>query len=259
MNTLDYKREYRRRLPHIQPPGATFFITFRLAGSIPQKVWKELKERLEQIYFELSEESPDGNLSALERERLWFQEYEDLLHNSQNGPRWLADERIAALVVEALQHFQGDRYRMDAFCVMSNHVHLVLMPYPITEAGKAALLNHQMVEDRERNLGYLVKDETGKRQFVELRFYSLASIMHSIKRHSGLEANKLLGRKGAFWQDESYDHYIRDHEEWARTVNYVLKNPVKAGLVNEWQEWPWSWCKEQTVEQVSTNLPHLFG
>ena len=68
--------------------------------------------------------------------------------------------------------------------------------------------------------------------------------MPSIKRHTALEANRLLQRSGAFWQDESYDHYFREEGEWARTVGYVLNNPVKAGLVKHWQDWPWSWRRE---------------
>ncbi|MDQ3014009.1 MAG: hypothetical protein M3X11_25310 [Acidobacteriota bacterium] len=240
MNTLKYKKQYRRRLPHIQPPGATFFITFRLADSIPREVWEELRERLNVLYQEIADVSEDSQQLALERERLWFQEYEEYLHQTSDGPMWLQDDRIAALVAEDFHHFDGDRYRLDAFCVMPNHVHTVLKPLPTTEAGKAACLNHTLVEDHDRNLGYLTED----RQFVPITFHSLASIMHSIKRHSAYEANRLLGRNGAFWQAESYDRYIRDDEQWLRTIRYVLANPVKAGLVKEWQQWRWTWRRE---------------
>jgi putative transposase len=255
MNTLEYKKQYRRRLPHIHPLGATFFITFRLADSIPREVWKELRERLALIYSELADESVGEPASVLEREHLWFQEYEERLHNTRDGPFWLKDERIAALVAEAFHHLDGDRYRLDAFCVMPNHTHVVLMPLPTTESGKEACLNHQLVNDREGNLGYLVEDENGQRQFVAITFHSLASIMHSIKRHTALKANRLLGRSDAFWQDESYDHYTRDHEEWLRTIRYVLNNPIKAGFVKEWQEWRWNWRRTDAVGQVG-NLPH---
>jgi len=241
MNTLRYKRQYRRRLPHIQPPGATFFITFRLADSIPQKVWQELHQRLEAIYEELDNAQQDEAAAALERERLWFLEFEEYLHNTSDGPLWLKDERIAALVVESLHHWDGARYRLDAYCVMANHVHTVFMPLPDTKTGKAEWLTHRVVEDRDRNLGYLTED----RQFVPLTFHSLAAIMHSIKRHTASKANLLLGRSGAFWQGESYDHYSRSDEEWLRTIRYVLNNPVKAGLVKEWQEWPWSWHRAE--------------
>ncbi len=64
--------------------------------------------------------------------------------------------------------------------------------------------------------------------------------MMSMKRHTALEANKLLGRIGPFWQDESYDHVIRDAEDLARIIEYVLDNPVKAGLVDKRNDWEWS-------------------
>jgi REP element-mobilizing transposase RayT len=67
--------------------------------------------------------------------------------------------------------------------------------------------------------------------------------MQSLKRHTARQANLTLGQEGAFWQDESYDRVICDNDEYIRTVNYALENPVKAGLVARWDEWPWSYCK----------------
>ena len=75
------------------------------------------------------------------------------------------------------------------------------------------------------------------------RYSELPKIMQSLKRHTARQANRILGREGAFWQDESYDRVIRDNEEHARIINYVLENPVKAGLVSKWEEWQWTYCK----------------
>ena len=58
------------------------------------------------------------------------------------------------------------------------------------------------------------------------------------KRYSAVHANQLLGLTGPFWQAESYDHVLRSPRETARAVAYVLNNPVKAGLVAEWPQWP---------------------
>ena len=65
----------------------------------------------------------------------------------------------------------------------------------------------------------------------------LASIMHSLKSYTAHEANKILGRSGQFWLHESYDHWVRDHEELERIVEYIAYNPVKANLVTKPQEW----------------------
>jgi putative transposase len=67
--------------------------------------------------------------------------------------------------------------------------------------------------------------------------------MQSLKRHTARQANLALGRQGAFWQDESYDHVVRNAGEFERIVSYILENPVKAGLVSDWQAWPWSYLK----------------
>jgi hypothetical protein len=74
---------------------------------------------------------------------------------------------------------------------------------------------------------------------------SLASIMQSLKDFTAHECNRLLEREGNFWAHESFDHYIRNHEEWMRIVAYVLNNPVKAGYVSHWQEWKWNYCRTQ--------------
>ena len=115
--------------------------------------------------------------------------------------------RIAALVAGAIRHFDQDRYDLLAFCIMPNHVHLVLTP--------------------------LSKD-TGEH-------WSLARILHSIKGYSANRANRILGRSGAFWQHESYDHYARDTGELERIIAYVVQNPAKAGLTDEWTAWPWTY------------------
>jgi putative transposase len=57
-------------------------------------------------------------------------------------------------------------------------------------------------------------------------------------------SNKLLKRKGIFWQHESYDHVVRDQDECSRIIRYVLENPVKAGLAGSAGEWKWNYYKE---------------
>jgi len=59
--------------------------------------------------------------------------------------------------------------------------------------------------------------------------------MHSLKSFTAKEANKLLARSGTFWQSETYDHIIRNEDDYFRTVEYVIMNPERAGLTN----WQW--------------------
>jgi len=208
---LSYKPSYRRHLPHIQPPGATLFITYRLAGSIPAETLRILLDENEQIEKRLARiGDPVEHTRAANRERRrMFGRWDATLDSAQCGPFWLREDRIAAIVAESLHHLDGERYTLEAFCVMPNHVHVVFTPL-------------------QKN------DDT---------YHAMSAIQHSLKRYTALRANQLLGRKGDFWQHESYDHFVRDESEFNRIVAYVLNNPVKAGLVSRLEDWKWSYCR----------------
>jgi len=141
--------------------------------------------------------------------RAWFEKFDDHLDKVLHGDLHLKNEQIADMVVEAIKFRDEKIYELISYCIMPNHVHLVCTP----------LL-------KEKNV-----------------FFGLTEILHSLKRHTAREANKILQRSGTFWQDESYDHFIRDDAELERIVNYVLYNPVKANLVKEQTDWKWAYCK----------------
>ena len=73
----------------------------------------------------------------------------------------------------------------------------------------------------------------------------LSKIMHSLKSYTANEANRLMNRSGAFWQRESYDHWIRDDNELERVVQYIIWNPVKAGLAKRPEHWQWGSCYDR--------------
>lgn len=84
----------------------------------------------------------------------------------------------------------------------------------------------------------------------------LREVTRAVKNTSAREANLILGRTGLrFWQDESYDHRVRDGKELERIVRYIEWNPVRAGLVGRAELWPWSSASENVVWQVG-DLPH---
>jgi len=215
MSTLEYKKSYRRHLPHIQPADATFFITIRLAGSLPKNVLEELHQ--EQMRMEQSikfiKNHIEQNQQCYRCQRLWFAKYDSYLDSAQFGPTWLSDPQVARLVYDGILRRDGKAYNLDAFTIMPNHGHLVAKPL-VQNVGQDAILP-----------------------------YSLARIMHSLKLYTAREANKILGRTGEFWQHESYDHVVRDEQEWQRIIKYVLNNPVKAGLVDTWENWPWNYFR----------------
>jgi len=74
------------------------------------------------------------------------------------------------------------------------------------------------------------------------RNYDLADTMRLIKGSTSREINKLLNRNGHLWHHESYNHFVRNQEEFDRIIAYILANPVKAGLAKNEKEWPFSSC-----------------
>jgi putative DNA methylase len=85
----------------------------------------------------------------------------------------------------------------------------------------------------------------------------ISKVMHSLKRFTAREGNRILGRTGQpFWQDESYDRLVRDRQEFERTVHYIESNPVAAGLVATPAEFPWSSARPIDNRPQVANLPH---
>ena len=218
------------------------FVTFRLAGSVPKPVlqeWKAEKEWLEEELLRVAREARETEtIEAINHEarliafqRRWFLRFEKVLHRGDHGPTWLKDERIAKLVADSIRHRDGKVYRLDAYCIMSNHVHVVFKPFL-----------------DERSLS--VKDNAEKLSF-ENEDPPLSAIMHSLKSYTANEANKVLKRSGPFWEAESYDHVIRDKQEYHCVVAYVLNNPVKAGLVRDWRDWQWTWRRVRQAASLS--------
>lgn len=208
---LEFQHAYRRHLPHVQPPGVMLFVTFRLVGSLPASIQAELSaeaNRIKRELAQLKDSQEQARLAYLAHKRL-FGRWDACLDSMTEGPHWLNIPEVAQIVVDSLHYFDGERYLLDCFCLMSNHTHFVCQP---------------------------LEKEPGV-------YYALSSIMHSLKRYSAVEANKVLGRQGQFWQHESYDHIVRNDAELQRIRQYVLNNPVKAGLVDSPDEWPWSYSR----------------
>src|SRR5215475_302756 len=95
MTNLDFKGMYHRNLPHIQPPGATFFITSRLDGSLTSHIMERLARETAEMRVKYAE---DPELAQIEGERFWFRQYETALHESRTGPFWLGEDRVAAML-----------------------------------------------------------------------------------------------------------------------------------------------------------------
>ncbi len=140
-----------------------------------------------------------------------------VLDKAETGPLWLKHPQIAQSVVDTFR--KGDlelgQYELYAFVVMANHVHVLLRPQ------------------------------------VPLR-----RIMNGIKGVTAQAANRILGRTGQpFWQDESFDHWVRSEAEFQRIWSYIERNPGTAGLVKRPEDWPWSSASGSHAAQAGVPVP----
>jgi REP element-mobilizing transposase RayT len=189
-----------RRLPHWEVQEAVYFITFRLADSLPKTALQKTASRRKDITETAAQMS--RALTASERRKLvqlHARRIEGALDDGA-GECFLRNPAIASVVATALKEFDGSRYWLFAWCVMPNHVHVL---------------------------------------FQSIGKISLAGILHSWKSYSAKAANQILGRNGEFWQREYHDHLIRNMAEFERAVRYVVENPSKAGLENWPWVWSW--------------------
>jgi len=123
-----------------------------------------------------------------------------LLDTARFGPIDLKSPEVAALVRGSIQHCGQADCDMHAWVIMPNHVHLLFTPHT-----------------------------------------NVSSLLCTMKGYSARQVNQWLGRTGRpFWQDESYDRLVRNGEEFRRIENYILNNPVKAGLAKAVEAFPWS-------------------
>ncbi|HTE90909.1 MAG TPA: transposase [Terriglobales bacterium] len=196
----EVKIRNRGHLPHWEAEAGNYFITFRLADSIPQSVLKQISSEHESIVR--TARQLNRNLSPDERKKIQRLSSKITEHYLDQGAGacHLGNPAVADLAAQALRFFDQKRYSLFAWVIMPNHVHVV--------AGI----------------------------FVD---YSLASVVHSWKSFTAKKANDLLDCQGAFWQREYYDHLSRNENEFQRAIRYVADNPTKAGLKNWPWVWVW--------------------
>jgi REP element-mobilizing transposase RayT len=194
----------RGYLPHVKREGASYFVTFRLADSLPGEVLLKFEHEKAERLRRLNELTKCGEIindSSEEIVRDFSRKVERYLDQGA-GACHLRRADIADLVAGALSHFHESRYHLREWVVMPNHVHVIVWPMP----------NHV-----------------------------LSDILKSWKQFTSRRAKKVLGLGDEpFWQPESYDHWIRDDDEHARISRYVRNNPVTSGLCVRPEDWRWS-------------------
>ncbi len=183
----------RGYLPHLEDREAVYFVTFRLADSLPKELVHQLRKERGAL------ESAGGAKTAMPGDFDRLQELRALLRKAERcldsglGRCYLRDSRVAKIVVDSIRHFHGSHYQLFSWCVMPNHVHALFSP---------------------------------------MQEHTLDSILHSWKSYSALEVNRILARTGRFWQREYFDHLVRSEASFKKFAKYIQDNPKRAGLVD---------------------------
>ena len=134
--------------------------------------------------------------------------------------RWHLPPAAREIVLNCCLAQNGGKYELFTAVVMPDHAHLIFCPL-------------------RRPDGWC---------------WCLPEIMHAIKGASARSINKLLSRKGAVWQEESFDHVLRSDESLDQKVDYICNNPVRAGLVSSADQYPWLWRASVGSASVGTGL-----
>ncbi len=180
--------KHLNHLPHWQQDSAWVFITWRLADSVPTGLMEKWRgERDEWIECH---PKPWDDTTESEFYRLFSTQLENWMDQGM-GECVLKNPECAEVVGKVIMHFDRDRYLIDSFVVMPNHVHLLVRLVP---------------------------------------GFPLEKIVHSWKRYSARQINEVLGRSGSLWHKRYWDTLVRSEEHFWKIRWYVSRNPVKAGL-----------------------------
>jgi type I restriction enzyme R subunit len=195
-------RIYQRNLPHWRQDGCTYFVTFRLADSIPEGVRKQW-EHEQRLWLAARNIQYDGRNGTWRKQldkltpedrRLFERHFNRQVQACLDrglGECWLKHEACIQTLHKQLLKADGVRHHVGDFVIMPNHVHLLTTP----------IAEHE-----------------------------LETILKAIKGKGAIDCNEVVGRSGTFWQPESYDHIVRDLEQLVAYREYIAGNPAKAGI-----------------------------
>ena len=130
---------YRRRLPHWQPDGAIIFLTWRLVGSLPKETIERLREERSRLMALPARPNESPRDRALREGKALFAMADEALSEAVRagiGPLWLGDPRVAEMVRAAFYFWDGTRYALHRYVIMANHVHVLLEPLVVRQAGE---------------------------------------------------------------------------------------------------------------------------
>ena len=209
-------REFtRNNQPHFQSRETSYSLTFILFDAVTgpelETLRNELNEELRDIEHDLMDRKELRKAEARSRN---FKRLEGLLHDKREQSHLLADADAAIAVSEYFKKFNGELYQLDCHSVMSNHAHAMLNLSP-----QLALYDGDKLP------------------------WPLDRLIGRLKGGSAHAANKALGRTGTLWMRGYHDRYIRSADHFTYAHDYIVRNPEKAGLVEDWRKHAGTWSR----------------
>lgn len=205
---------------------AKYSVQLETAKNRYRLLLKDFNVKAKQEYADLNDDNQNNCIPAFEQNdkiltahkeyfialRKYRLAYDKILNSSNGLTVNLTKERNREIIKEALQYWEGNRIINHAWCIMSNHIHWV---FTVNKVDKE---NHPIF---------------------------LQDVLHSVKLHTAGMINKVENRSGQLWERESFDTTLRDWRHFYNAMDYTLQNPVSAGLVMNWEDWPGAWICEK--------------
>ena len=191
-----------------------FFATLYLDNAIPNETMvllkREFDQKMEQYKISGKNENQRNRIK-----KVFFSRFDSLLDKYINGPNWLVEDDIAKLVMDRLWENHGDLLDLICYTIMPNHIHL------LCEYNFPGIENIQVQWD---------------------------DFLAELKNDIAKQANKVLMHDYKFWNNVNYNHQVNDENEMINIISYIVENPVKAGLVEYWKDWPFTFVNSKHIQ-----------
>jgi RecG-like helicase/REP element-mobilizing transposase RayT len=131
--------------------------------------------------------------------------------------------KARTIVLDAFGHFHNERYELFAICVMPDHAHLLIQPWPKENDEKGNVI-----------------------------FWPLSELLRSIKSFSAHKINEIDGKAGAVWEKERFDRYVRSDRDLEEKFHYITRNPWETGVAEQNEDYPWVWTQDDEARKESS-------
>jgi REP element-mobilizing transposase RayT len=199
--------QHRRYLPHYQEEERCYSITWRREGSLPKQVQEMIRQMKALSESLASTQEDDQRVKIALEYRNKLEDYDLQLGAHHDNGIQLTEPIVAEIIGTAFRFYDGKDYRLITYCIMPNHIHLLIKP---------------------------MQDQDGS-------YAHVSEIVRKLKSYSSRQILKQHPGERHLWRADYFDRFIRGENDYWHTVEYILNNPVKAKMAKKWQDWPFSY------------------